>query len=280
MSVDWRDSAACLTEDPEMFFDAVWPIGAVDKSGELVLDHGIHPNTEALEACRKVCDACPSRRDCFAHAMEMEDGEGASYRFGVVAGTTPLQRWSIEHRKSAVCPLCGAALDPNSVRAGEITCVNWCDIDRTVPPLPDDGDRWTRRHTTLARKVVRWLVEEVGVGTTIPRPTALAEKWKERRTDMTRVYAALVADGTIEFRDEAYFRRPAPRAWKTWEPAHLALTKEAPPVAAPPAPVVAAPADTYDRPLYHRWHSGLARRDALRPPGLDVDASGRAERAS
>lgn len=203
-TVTWRHSARCtqlgLTDD--VFFEDVWPIQGGD-------EHGAQHDAEALTAAREVCDACPVRRRCFAKAMAEERGVGAAFRFGVFAGTTPLQRWSIEHRGSQNCPLCGTVLDPNSLRAGEIVCPEECAIDRTVPPIPDGGDRWTRRHTTLARKVIRWLVEEVVVGGAVPRPTNLAEQWGERRTDMTRVYEALVTDGTLGFTDSGYIRKAA-----------------------------------------------------------------------
>lgn len=201
----WQDRARCADLDlsEAVFFEDVWP--PAPEADE----HGANPMEEALAAAREVCDGCPVRRACFAAAMDEERGVGAAFRFGVRAGTTPLQRWSIEHRGSETCPSCGTTLDPNSLRAGEVVCPEECAIDRSVPPIPDAGDRWTRRHTTLARKVIRWLVEEVAVGGNVPRPTTLAEVWKERRTDMTRVYEALVTDGTLGLDSQGYTRRAA-----------------------------------------------------------------------
>lgn len=229
----WQDRATCvlsrLTDD--VFFDDVWP------PSEDSTEHGADLCPEALAAAREVCDRCPVRRACFHESMREERGSAAKFRFGVLAGTTPLQRWSIEHRGSAYCPQCGTTLDPNSLRAGEIVCPEECPIDRTVPTIPDGGDRWTRRHTTLARKVIRHLLEDIAVDGEVLRPSTLAEVWKERRTDMTRVYEALVTDGTLAYDGKRYTRKavtvgafkaprllyamPSVTGAETWEPAHI-----------------------------------------------------------
>lgn len=210
MTTDWMDRAVCGGLTHPVFFGDVW-----DDADE---QHGPQHDPEALAAAREVCDRCPVRRQCFAEAMHEELGVGAMFRYGVFAGTTPLQRWSIEHRGCQACPVCGTGLDPNSLRAGEIVCPEECAIERQVPVIPDAGDRWTRRHTTLARKVVRWLIEEVEVGGPVPRPTALAETWKDRRTDMTRVYEALVTDGTLGYDAKGYTRRVTTVGAGPWEP--------------------------------------------------------------
>ena len=108
---------------------------------------------------------------------------------------------------------------------GEIACPNWCDIDRTMPPIDDRGDRWTRRHTTLARKVLRWLNDGgYRIGFVLPRPSTLADEWKDRRNDMIRVYEALVADGTLAYdpRKAEYWYCGKSGAFMDWEPPHLA----------------------------------------------------------
>jgi hypothetical protein len=212
---DWRERAACLEADGkvQMFFEDIYPDTIELASG---VERVGPPDREALATARSFCDRCPVRRECFAQALEDDDGNQVDFRFGLRGGMTPAQRWSAEHRKTVCCPVCDTVLDPNSIRSGEIACPNWCDIDRTLPPIPDEGDKWNRRHSTLARKVVRWIVEEVTVGAVLTSPSRLADQWQERRTDMVRLFKALVLDGTLEFDDTAkeYRRLSAPGAMR------------------------------------------------------------------
>ena len=198
------------------FFEAIWP----DEGSP----NGTVFNAEALADARDVCGSCPVRAACYDSVMTYERGTQAMYRMGFVADMTPLQRWSAEHRNTVYCPECGATLDPRAVRQGEVSCPNWCPIDRTMPPIPDSGDRWTRRHTTLARKVVRYLVEnDVREGDALPRPRHLAAEWADRANDLCRVFEALEADGTLTFDGKTYRRGVIRGAWKDWEAQHLAL---------------------------------------------------------
>ncbi len=206
--------AACTDKRLGIFFEDIWP----DEEDP----NGPKPVAEAIAAARAICGACPVRAACYEDVMAYEKGQAAMYRMGFVADMTPLQRWSAEHRKTVHCPQCGAALDPRAVREGSISCPNWCPIDRDMPAITDDGDRWTRRHTTLARKVVRYLVEnDVPVGGALPRPRTLAESWKDRANDMCRVFEALTSDGTLSFEGGVYRRRQVKGAWKVWEAPHL-----------------------------------------------------------
>ena len=99
-----------------------------------------------------------------------------------------------------------------------------CHIDRLVPGIPVDGDRWRKRHTTLARKVIVWMVEHVTVGKLMPPPTHLAKGMNCRVQDMIRVYEALCADGTLEAtsgRKPTYRRAYKVGAIADWTPEHL-----------------------------------------------------------
>ena len=66
----WRDRAACLREDPELFF----PVG---NSG---LTH------EQIAEAKAVCGQCPVTRQCLDWAVRMEQTEG------VWGGTTETER--------------------------------------------------------------------------------------------------------------------------------------------------------------------------------------------
>ena len=52
--LDWRDHAACVGADPELFF----PIGTAG------------PALEQIERARQVCRRCPARPRCLAWALE------------------------------------------------------------------------------------------------------------------------------------------------------------------------------------------------------------------
>lgn len=216
---DWHTRAKCRNMPLSTFFEDIWE-EVEDEAGELV---NVITHLDKLVEARSICDRCPVRRQCYGETMTLEAGAAPDRRPGFRAGMTGPQRWSAEHRSAVRCPVCNTPLDPNAVREGEVACVNECQIDRAMPAIPDEGDQWTRRHTTLARKIVRWLMEQVAVGEEIPRPHALAKIMNERRTDMCRVFDALVADGTLEFDGNTYRRRARIAAIKAWTPAHLVL---------------------------------------------------------
>jgi WhiB family transcriptional regulator, redox-sensing transcriptional regulator len=54
MLLDWRDQAACLDEDPELFF----PVGSTG------------PALEQTERAKAVCAGCPVRAACLDWAVE------------------------------------------------------------------------------------------------------------------------------------------------------------------------------------------------------------------
>lgn len=85
----WRDQAACLDADPELFFRGVT---SGNPLGELL------PNAEAAA----ICDRCPVRPDCLWDAMATGD-------VGVRGGTTAYQRKLLGKKTNrATCPGCGA----------------------------------------------------------------------------------------------------------------------------------------------------------------------------
>jgi hypothetical protein len=74
---DWRDAAACRTEDPEDFF----PIGA-------------SPAAKAAERHAKtVCFACPSYQACGQWALETRQA------FGIWGGMTEAERAKVLRRR-------------------------------------------------------------------------------------------------------------------------------------------------------------------------------------
>lgn len=71
----WRDDAACLGLDTELFFP-------------------VDDRPAATAAPRRVCRGCPVRAECLADVLATED---PARRFGVVGGTTPGERRAL-HR--------------------------------------------------------------------------------------------------------------------------------------------------------------------------------------
>jgi len=105
------------------------------------------------------------------------------------------------------------------------------DGDRMVPPVPDDGDQWSRHHTTLARKAVRWIVENVNEGDVLPTQTKLCAALGCTPSALRRVMDALVQDGTLDFQGKGrgrgrnqntmkFVRRGNPKV-VGWLPPHL-----------------------------------------------------------
>jgi len=70
------------------------------------------------------------------------------------------------------------------------------------------------------------MIEHTAVGDRLPSPSALARTLAGRDRDMPRVYAALVADGTLRVdeggRKPVYVRVSQTSAMRQWQPAHLA----------------------------------------------------------
>ena len=76
--MDWRHNAACLTEDPELFF----PIGNTG------------PALAQIERAKQVCARYEVREQCLAWALE------AGQDHGVWGGMSEEERRAIKRRKS------------------------------------------------------------------------------------------------------------------------------------------------------------------------------------
>lgn len=77
---NWRDSAACRTEDPDLFF----PIGT---TGPALLQ---------IEEAKAVCHGCPVREPCLDWALD------AGQDIGVWGGTTETERRALKRRRRAM----------------------------------------------------------------------------------------------------------------------------------------------------------------------------------
>ena len=83
MSMNWRDDAACLDVDPDLFF----PIGTTG------------PALDQIDEAKRICLACPVRNQCLAWALDLEAASG------IWGGTTDDERHAMReaarHRSSA-----------------------------------------------------------------------------------------------------------------------------------------------------------------------------------
>lgn len=186
----WTELVPCRGAT-EVMYGRVWPVDP--DTGEQVLE----PVASELRRARRVCLSCPSRERCIERVMTDEHTRAAENRYGVAAGTTPAQRWSMEKRGTWRCETCDRVLDPMKVIVGTLYCEHCRKAARRVGLIPDGGDDWQPRHTTLARRVVAYIVEEHGVGENVANPTALSDAWGARRNDMVRVFEQLLVDGTL-----------------------------------------------------------------------------------
>ncbi|EGG46991.1 MULTISPECIES: WhiB family transcriptional regulator [Streptomyces] len=76
---NWRDRAACRTEDPDLFF----PVGT---TGPALLQ---------IEEAKSICRGCPVREQCLEWALE------TGQDIGVWGGTTELERRALKRRRRA-----------------------------------------------------------------------------------------------------------------------------------------------------------------------------------
>lgn len=75
--LDWRDQAACLGEDPELFF----PVGTTG------------PAVRQIEQAKSVCCRCPVISPCLEFAIETGQDEG------IWGGTTGDERRTLKGRR-------------------------------------------------------------------------------------------------------------------------------------------------------------------------------------
>lgn len=168
----------------------------------------------AIHRAQTICASCTERIPCSTQAMMEEGGTDETMRFGFRAYMTPEQRVSI-HRRGGLL-----GRDP-------MYLVNGIDGDRLVPGVPIEGDRWSRHHTTLARKVVKWVNANRKVGKQLPTVAALARTLECHPQPLKRVLDALVQDGTLDLgvAGKGYVRRGTARALG-WLPLHLRHTTD------------------------------------------------------
>jgi WhiB family redox-sensing transcriptional regulator len=74
---NWRDDAACLDADPDLFF----PVGTTG------------PVLDQIDEAKRICRACPVRKQCLAWALDLDAAAG------IWGGTTDDERRAI--RKAA-----------------------------------------------------------------------------------------------------------------------------------------------------------------------------------
>jgi len=83
---------------------------------------------------RALCDTCGERRECLDAAMVHEVGTIESQRFGIYAGLTPEQRYTLERRGDSWRCWCGDLRDPIDLRAGLLCCAT-CNRGGETSPL-------------------------------------------------------------------------------------------------------------------------------------------------
>lgn len=213
----WADSASCKGMTKE-YSSHIWPDD--DETSE--------PDQGALNAARQRCATCPVRRACFEEVMRIEAGKPVVDRAMLWAGLTPEQRHSIEKRVGMRCR-CGAVRDPFLVRRGIYRCAMNCgEPEKTMPAVPDNGDRWNRRHSKLAVRIVAHLVEHTQIGDFAPAPSALARELSAPYSDVKRVYEALVSDHTLLAHggkgDRQFLRQVDSATMKRWIDSRVSLS--------------------------------------------------------
>lgn len=181
------------------------------------------PAAAVYDAPRSICAACPVRVQCGTDALEEERNDRPDHRHGLRAYMTPAQRISIERQGGL------HGRDPMKVVIGT-------GGKRPIPGLPDEGDNWSRHHTTLARKTLRWLVDNVAVGAELPTQSAMCTALECNPSPLRRVMEALVQDGTLDMVGSRagargangttvkYVRRRTPRRIMQWQPMHIPAT--------------------------------------------------------
>jgi len=158
---------------------------------------------EALAVARAICADCTVRRECGVDVLNEENLHSDDDRNGIAAFMTPRQRQSLERRGTLRCK-CGHLRDPIDLVAGRLLCPRCGNTE--VPAIPDSGDRWAKRHTTLARKIMAWLAEHAGTGDEVPSPSKMAPILSATLHDTMHVYHGLHAEGTLRRDGTRYYR--------------------------------------------------------------------------
>lgn len=119
-ATDWRDTAACRTEDPEMFF----PKG----------DSG--PWLTVIEQAKTACRRCPSVESCLQHALT----EGIDS--GIFGGLTEQERRSVRRTVKRRQISVGQAVARKATKAGKPTTMQGI-FNARATPLPDGHAAWS-----------------------------------------------------------------------------------------------------------------------------------------
>jgi len=215
-STKWLDRAKCKDEPTSTFYEDSL------KDGRDVTDENLH-----LSVIDFFCERCPVRRPCLALALESEGSAPPKHRFGIKAGLTPAQRYSVSRRRAALCPQCSAMLDPLSFRTGAHEC-DECGWTGRSQAVPETGDDWQPRHTPLAVRTLDYLLEnhsKRGETSRLPSPHWLAKEFGVRKGDIGRVYDALAYTMAIEKRGTVYFLLATKDELRVWCPPHLSLSQ-------------------------------------------------------
>ncbi len=204
---------ACTGVDTDLFFE-----GSLD-DGQTARETNDH-----LEVSAKFCDVCLVRKGCLAQALTEEDTAPMKHRYGLRAGLTPAQRYSVHKRGGADCPECGSPFDPLMFRTGVLIC-HQCGLVRRVQAIPPEGDDWQDRHNILAGRVIDYLLDHHALSPAkkakLPSPHWLSKKLDVRKADVSRVYDSLVYDTTIEKRGAIYFLQATKAQLREWVPPHF-----------------------------------------------------------
>ena len=196
----WVKDALCLNLDTRMFFEHI------DNA------RGVVQRKHSIEKMQFVCAQCPVRIQCAEEAMLQEGDSDELVRFGFRGYMTPQQRASLARRGGL------RGRDPIDVVEGR-------DGDRRVPPIPLHGDKWSRHHTTLARKIIPYLNSNCEVGALIPTRAQLCEALGCKLTPLNRVLKALVQDGVLDLapgnQHHAGYRLRRVSRVVSWLPPHL-----------------------------------------------------------
>lgn len=73
---NWRDQAACVGLDPDIFFP---------RTGDI----------SGIEQARQICSGCPVAAECLNEAMTVEHGTCKDSRAGVFGGLSSSQRYNL-----------------------------------------------------------------------------------------------------------------------------------------------------------------------------------------
>ena len=104
--MDWRHRAACLTEDPELFF----PVGNTG------------PALQQIEDAKKICQSCAVKDQCLNWALD------AGQDHGVWGGTSEDERRAIRTTRNIAAHAGYRSMDDS---------LFWMAITRRVPEILD-----------------------------------------------------------------------------------------------------------------------------------------------